>query len=73
MYKHLKTKTLILGLALAFPVITQAQREVLYEQYIQNPMAINPAFTGIREDFNMTVLLRRRWFTIPNSPITQTF
>ncbi|WP_247231673.1 type IX secretion system membrane protein PorP/SprF [Telluribacter sp. SYSU D00476] len=49
------------------------QREVLYEQYQQNPMAINPAFTGVREDFNMTVLLRRRWFFLPNSPITQTF
>ena len=55
------------------PFKSQAQREVLYEQYIQNPMAINPAFTGVREDFNMTVLLRRRWFTIPNAPITQTF
>lgn len=50
-----------------------AQKEVLYEQYIQNPMAINPAFTGIREDFNMSVLLRRRWFLIPNAPITQSF
>lgn len=50
-----------------------AQKEVLYEQYIQNPMAINPAFTGIRQDFNMSVLLRRRWFFLPNSPITQTF
>jgi type IX secretion system PorP/SprF family membrane protein len=50
-----------------------AQKEVLYEQYIQNPMAINPAFTGVREDFNMSVLLRRRWFLLPNSPISQTF
>lgn len=62
-----------LGIALFLSSKSFAQREVLYEQYIQNPMAINPAFTGIREDFNMTVLLRRRWFTIPNSPITQTF
>lgn len=73
MYQHLPIKILLLGLALTFPSKSYAQREVLYEQYIQNPMAINPAFTGMREDFNMTVLLRRRWFTIPNSPITQTF
>lgn len=66
-------KTTILGFVLLFTIKSYAQREVLYEQYIQNPMAINPAFTGMREDFNMTVLLRRRWFTIPNSPITQTF
>lgn len=50
-----------------------AQKEILYEQYIQNPMAINPAFTGARDDFNMSVLLRRRWFLIPNAPITQSF
>lgn len=55
------------------PSPTYAQKEVLYEQYIQNPMAINPAFTGVRQDFNMSVLLRRRWFLIPNAPITQTF
>lgn len=55
------------------PSCSYAQKEVLYEQYIQNPMAINPAFTGVRQDFNMSVLLRRRWFLIPNAPITQTF
>ncbi|MDQ6476800.1 PorP/SprF family type IX secretion system membrane protein [Dyadobacter sp. LHD-138] len=52
---------------------TYAQREVLYEQYLQNPMAINPAFTGVRETFNMTAMFRRKWFTIPNSPTSQTF
>lgn len=53
--------------------VSYAQREVLYEQYLQNPMAINPAFTGVREDFNMTATLRRRWFSMPNSPVSQTF
>lgn len=50
-----------------------AQREVLYEQYRQNPMGINPAFTGVREDFNLTGMFRRRWFTLANSPVTQSF
>lgn len=50
-----------------------AQREVLYEQYLQNPMAINPAFTGVRETFNMTAMFRRKWFSIQNSPTSQTF
>jgi type IX secretion system PorP/SprF family membrane protein len=68
-----KVLTGVLWLLGATATGSYAQREVLYEQYQQNPMAINPAFTGIREDFNMTVLLRRRWFFLPNSPITQTF
>ncbi len=50
-----------------------AQKEILYEQYRQNPMGINPGFTGVREDFNLTGMFRRRWFTLPNSPVTQSF
>lgn len=49
-----------------------AQREVLYDQYIENPMAINPAFTGMRENFDLTLILRRRWLTVPNVPLSQT-
>ena len=49
------------------------QREVMNEQYVQNPMAINPGFTGVRETFNMTAILRRKWFNIQNSPLSQTF
>ncbi len=62
-----------ISLALLTTTASLAQKEVLYEQYIQNPMSINPAFTGVRQDFNMSLMLRRRWFTIPNAPITQTF
>lgn len=68
-----RSLALTLALALFNFTSTLAQKEVLYEQYIQNPMSINPAFTGVRQDFNMSLLLRRRWFTIPNSPITQSF
>ncbi|QRR03931.1 PorP/SprF family type IX secretion system membrane protein [Dyadobacter sandarakinus] len=50
-----------------------AQREVMLEQYVQNPMAINPGFTGVRGDFNMTAIFRRKWFNIRNSPASQTF
>lgn len=72
-YKKCILKVVLL-ISLWFPVVEcYCQKDVLYEQYSQNPMAINPAFTGIREDFNMTVLLRRRWFLIPNAPITQSF
>jgi type IX secretion system PorP/SprF family membrane protein len=50
-----------------------AQKGVLYEQYLQNPMAINPAFTGVRESFNMTAMFRRKWFRIQGAPSSQTF
>ncbi len=61
------------GLLFVIAQISYAQREVMFDQYVQNPMAINPAFTGVRGDFNMTAIFRRKWFTIPNSPSSQTF
>lgn len=68
------TKTIAAaGLLLALHGPARAQREVLYEQYVQNPMAINPGFTGAREDFNMTAIFRRKWFNVQNSPISQSF
>ncbi len=57
-----------------------AQKEVLYSQYLINPMAINPAFAGVREDFSMTLGFRGRLFSFLSqasqqiaTPITQTF
>jgi type IX secretion system PorP/SprF family membrane protein len=50
-----------------------AQKGILYEQYVQNPMSINPAFTGVREAFNMTAMFRRKWFRIQGAPSSQTF
>ena len=57
-----------------------AQKEVLYSQYLVNPMAINPAFAGVRTDFNMTLGFRGRLFSFLSqnsqqiaTPITQTF
>ncbi|MCF2500540.1 MULTISPECIES: PorP/SprF family type IX secretion system membrane protein [Dyadobacter] len=61
----------LLAAASSQPVL--AQREVLYEQYVQSPMTINPGFTGVRETFNMTAMFRRKWFNIQNSPSSQTF
>ncbi|WP_353720919.1 PorP/SprF family type IX secretion system membrane protein [Dyadobacter sp. 676] len=72
---HYLFKRISLGGALLMGCLgnATAQREVLYEQYVQNPMAINPGFTGVREDFNMTAIFRRKWFNIPNSPTSQSF
>ncbi|CAG4993307.1 hypothetical protein DYBT9275_01146 [Dyadobacter sp. CECT 9275] len=69
---HLIKWFVILGILLETDGV-YAQKEVIFEQYLQNPMAINPAFTGVRETFNMTAMFRRKWFTIPNSPSSQTF
>ena len=51
------------------PVI--AQKEVLYSQYLVNPLSINPATAGNRESFHLTAFFRRKWVTLRNAPVTQ--
>lgn len=51
----------------------QAQKEVLYSQYLVNNLSINPAYAGSRESFHLTALLRRKWFGVRGAPITQSF
>ena len=65
---------------LAVSLRVAAQKEVLYTQYLANPMAINPAFAGVRQDFTMTLAFRGRLFSFLSqnaqqiaTPITQTF
>lgn len=50
---------------------TYGQKEVLYSQYLQNPLSINPAYAGSREAFHLSAFLRRKWFSVRYAPITQ--
>lgn len=53
---------------------TQAQREVQYSQYLVNPLSINPAVTGMRENFHFNAILRRQVIPgVQSLPITQSF
>lgn len=75
-YRFLNCLLLLVGLIGS----ARAQKEVLYAQYMFNPLAINPAFAGVREDFSMTLAFRGRLFSFLSqnsqqiaTPITQTF
>ncbi|MFN3378549.1 MAG: PorP/SprF family type IX secretion system membrane protein [Runella zeae] len=51
-----------------------AQREVQYAQYLVNPLAINPAATGVRENFYFNAVLRRQFIAgVQGLPVTQSF
>jgi len=51
-----------------------AQREVQYSQYLVNPLAINPAATGVRENFYFNAVLRRQFVQgVQGLPVTQSF
>lgn len=49
----------------------QAQKDVLYSQYLVNPLSINPATAGSRESFHLTAFFRRKWVSLRNAPVTQ--
>ncbi|GAB3919130.1 PorP/SprF family type IX secretion system membrane protein [Larkinella terrae] len=76
MIRRLVWKT-ALGIVLLFAgsQTVWAQREVLYSQYLINPLTINPAYTGARESLTMTAIFRRKWFGLQGAgfPITQSF
>ncbi|MBC3786881.1 PorP/SprF family type IX secretion system membrane protein [Spirosoma utsteinense] len=66
-------QALLVGLLLSFFSIqaAQAQKEVLYSQYLVNPLSINPATAGSRESFHLTASFRRKWVSLRNAPVTQ--
>ncbi|GAB4051361.1 PorP/SprF family type IX secretion system membrane protein [Spirosoma litoris] len=48
-----------------------AQKEVLYSQYLLNPLSINPAYAGSRESLHLSAFLRRKWISVRYAPVTQ--
>lgn len=51
----------------------KAQQTIVYSQYYDQPILINPAFAGSKEQFNTFLLFRQQMAGIPNSPTTQFF
>ena len=67
--------TLILFLLLTFSVTNKAQNRPIYSQYMFNGLAINPAYAGSNEAFNIVALYRNsQWDnSLEKAPITQAF
>ncbi|MBX2899352.1 MAG: type IX secretion system membrane protein PorP/SprF [Cyclobacteriaceae bacterium] len=63
-------KNLCLILSLAFSASAMAQQDPLYSQYINNPLLINPAYTGSTTDLNASVMYRKQWAGFEGSPVT---
>ena len=48
----------------------KAQQDPLYAQYINNPMVINPAYTGINNLLNASLSYRSQWAGFNDAPTT---
>jgi type IX secretion system PorP/SprF family membrane protein len=50
-----------------------SQIDPLYAQYLNNPLVINPAYTGINKELNASASFRKQWAGFDGSPTTLNF
>jgi type IX secretion system PorP/SprF family membrane protein len=69
-----KSTLLLAGIFLLCPAFQVcAQIDPLYAQYLNNPLVINPAYTGFNKEFNASVSFRKQWAGFDGSPTTMNF
>jgi type IX secretion system PorP/SprF family membrane protein len=52
---------LVLTTVLILGTSAQAQNDPLYAQYLNNPLVINPAYSGLNNNFNALISYRKQW------------
>ena len=57
---------------LLIPISLSGQLAPVTNQYILNPLAINPAYAGNRGALNIATFFRKQWVGISGSPTTMT-
>lgn len=55
---------------LFYALVSEAQIDPLYAQYLNNPLLINPAYSGIHNNFNAAASYRKQWAGFDGSPST---
>jgi len=48
----------------------QAQQDLMYSQYMNNMLNVNPAYAGNRTVNNVTALFRKQWVNVEGAPTT---
>ncbi|MGD1845063.1 MAG: type IX secretion system membrane protein PorP/SprF [Salibacteraceae bacterium] len=61
----------VLALILTLPV--WGQQDPQFNQYMFNPLGINPAYAGSRDALSMNLLYRNQWLGVDGAPVSQTF
>lgn len=62
---------LILSILVIFSAASaEAQIDPLYAQYLNNPLTINPAYTGLNKELNISISGRRQWSGFEGGPST---
>jgi type IX secretion system PorP/SprF family membrane protein len=73
MNKTLQVVLLVSGAIMCTAFQVYAQIDPLYAQYLNNPLVINPAYTGLNKELNASVSFRKQWAGFDGSPTTINF
>jgi type IX secretion system PorP/SprF family membrane protein len=68
----MKTKIIGLGIML-FTIVSSAQQDAQYTQYMYNTIVVNPAYAGSRQTMSIFALHRTQWVGIEGAPVTNSF
>lgn len=60
----------VLILTIISSATANAQIDPLYAQYLNNPLVINPAYTGLNKELNVSASFRKQWAGFDGSPTT---
>jgi type IX secretion system PorP/SprF family membrane protein len=66
----MKKYLLLFTFAAGFMVSAHAQVDPLYAQYLNNPLLINPAYSGLNNNLNASLTYRKQWAGFDGSPST---
>ena len=69
--KHIVRLSLLLLLLAGSSAV--AQQTAQFNQYMFNPLGINPAYAGSRDVLSTVALFRTQWLGFEGAPTTQTF
>lgn len=69
-FKKLQKRWMLAGLLLLGGLSALAQQDAQYSQYMFNPLAYNPAYTGSRDALSGTMILRQQWLGFDGAPAT---
>lgn len=66
-------KKILTVIFIAISTLSFAQQDEMYTQFFTNKLAINPAYAGSKETFNLLALYRNQWVGFDGAPKTMSF
>ncbi|MEC5146368.1 Type IX secretion system membrane protein PorP/SprF [Chitinophaga sp. 180180018-2] len=52
------------------PLLSSAQQNLQFSQYVFNMLSVNPAYAGYKEDLFLNAVYRKQWVNFPGGPQT---